>query len=103
MDYLDAMIHGCDPQPPPTEGGAASGSPRVRRLHVIPIGDHDVHAAQEICWCHPVLQQAHEWPHKAQSPLWVHNAKDCRESQERAGNENASEGWIIIAEYVTEN
>ena len=63
----------------------------LRRLHVIPLGDVDVHAAQEICWCHPT---------ETQPGLWVHHAKDCREAQERMHNRGCSEGWTNIAEYI---
>jgi hypothetical protein len=66
----------------------------VRRLHVIPIGDEHIHAAQEICWCHPASQDGIQW---------THNAKDCREARERHTKEQESEGWIIIAEYVSPN
>ena len=66
----------------------------VRRIHVIPIGDVELHAAQEICWCHPI---------ETEPKIWVHNAKDCREARERATGEKSSEGWINIAEYVPPN
>ena len=66
----------------------------VRRLHVIPIGDEHIHAAQEVCWCYPVTFDG---------VLWTHNAKDCREVRERQTEEQESEGWIIIAEYVSPN
>jgi hypothetical protein len=63
----------------------------VRRLHVIPIGDEEIHAAQTLCWCHPTAFEA---------PLWVHNARDCREAKERATGVKCSDGWVTIAEYV---
>jgi hypothetical protein len=72
-----------------------------RRLHVIPIGDLQVHAAQEICWCHPT---------ETEPGIVVHNAKDCREARERALCSPAATDaeinaykhleWILIAEYV---
>lgn len=64
----------------------------VRRLHVIPIGDTHLHAAQSICWCHPL-----ELDDKI---VWQHNAKDCRDAKERVLGENPGNPWIIIAEYV---
>jgi hypothetical protein len=60
-------------------------------LHVIPIGDEQIHAAQEVCWCHPVPRG---------DGRWTHNAKDCRERLERQTGEQVSEGWVMIAEYV---
>lgn len=62
-----------------------------RRLHVIPIGDVEVHSAQEICWCHPL---------ETADNIWTHNAKDCREAKERKTGEKCSEGWICIAEFI---
>lgn len=82
------------------------GAPRhsvrrlVRRVHVIPIGDtggpgnDGLHAAQEICWCHPT---------ETEPRLWVHNAHDCREARERVTGEQCSDGWINIAEFVELN
>lgn len=66
----------------------------VRRIHVLPVGDAEIHSAQEICWCHPT---------ETEPRLWVHNAKDCREARERATGEKCSDGWINIAEYVPPN
>lgn len=63
----------------------------IRRVHCIPIGDEQLHAAQEICWCHPTEIEVN---------LWAHNAADCREAKERMTGEKCSEGWINIAEYV---
>lgn len=63
----------------------------VRRIHVLPVGDEGIHAAQEICWCHPT---------EIEPRLWVHNAKDCREAEERITGEKCSDGWVNIAEYV---
>lgn len=61
-----------------------------RRVHCIPIGDVDMHAAQLICWCHPIEMERN---------ITVHNAADCREAKERATGEKCSEGWINIAEF----
>ncbi len=63
----------------------------VRHLHCIPVGDLDVHSAQRVCWCHPT---------EIVSCLWAHNAKDCREAKERFTEGKASEGWIVIAEFI---
>ena len=68
--------------------------PMVRRIHVLPVGDMEIHAAQELCWCHPT---------ETEPRLWVHNAKDCREARERATGKKCSDGWIFIAEYVPPN
>lgn len=75
----------------PENDNRVGSSEFVRRLHVIPVGDREIHAAQESCWCHP----AHTG-----SNVWVHNAKDCREARERATGEKCSEGWINIAECI---
>jgi len=81
-----------------TSQNIASGSDSlerlVRRIHVVPIGDEELHAAQEICWCHPT---------ETEPRLWVHNAKDCRESKERATGEKCSDGWISVAEFIAPN
>ncbi len=61
----------------------------TRRIHVIPVGDVELHAAQEVCWCHPT---------EVEPNLFAHNAKDCREARERVGVA-ISKGWISIAEY----
>lgn len=61
-----------------------------RRIHVIPIADVEIHSAQSICWCHPT---------EVEPMIWVHNAKDCREKEERVTGEKCSAGWINIAEY----
>lgn len=64
-----------------------------RRIHCIPVGDCDLHAAQEICWCYPIERE----------PLiFVHNAGDTREKLERITGEQCSDGWINIAEYISE-
>lgn len=63
----------------------------VQRIHSIPVGDLELHAAQETCWCHPT---------ETAPAVWVHNAKDCRESRERVTGEKCSAGWINIAEVV---
>jgi hypothetical protein len=63
---------------------------RPHRIHVIPVGDLDLHAGQEICWCHPT---------EVDLGIWVHNAKDCREARERAGI-SRSAGWISVMEYL---
>jgi hypothetical protein len=69
----------------------------TRKLHVIPIGDVDIHAAQECCWCSP-SQNPDE------TAVWRHNAKDCREKRERQGIEaEPGNGWVIIAEYIAPN
>ena len=62
----------------------------IRNIHVIPVGDYKIHAAQEICWCHPT---------EIEPKVWVHNAQDCREARERATGEKCSPGWINIAEF----
>lgn len=64
----------------------------MKRLHTIPVGDLEVHSAQTSCWCHPV---------NVESEIWVHNAKDCRESKERSLNKKVSDGWIIISEVIS--
>jgi len=68
-----------------------------RRLHTIPIGDHEVHCAQPTCWCFPTLivKDAH-----TRTEIWTHNAKDCREAKERQTGEKCSEGWVTIAEII---
>jgi hypothetical protein len=63
----------------------------TRRIHCIPVGDKEMHSAQEICWCHPT---------ETQPRLFVHNALDCREAMERATGEKVSAGWINIAEFI---
>lgn len=63
----------------------------TKRLHVIPVGDVEIHAAQEICWCHPL---------EIEPLVWAHNAKDCREAKERITGSKCSDGWIAIAEFV---
>lgn len=60
-----------------------------RRIHCLPIGDKDVHAAQETCWCHPT---------EIEPLLWVHNAADCREARERITGQKCSDGWVNVAE-----
>jgi hypothetical protein len=77
-------------------GGRARGSlePWVRCIHSIPLGDEQIHSAQEICWCNPT---------ETEPRLWVHNAKDCREAKERATGEKCSDGWINIAEFIASN
>lgn len=65
-----------------------------RRIHVLPVGDVEIHAAQEICWCYPT---------ETEPGMWVHHATDCREAHERVTGEKCSEGWINIAEYVLNN
>jgi hypothetical protein len=67
----------------------------VRRLHVIPVNDHDLHNAQSSCWCHPTEVQAH---------LFAHNAKDCRESRERmTGKGCPLSEWVIVGEEIIEH
>ncbi len=65
---------------------------RPHRIHVIPVGDLDLHAGQEICWCHPT---------EIDLGIWVHNAKDCREARERVTGERRGPGWDHIVEYIT--
>ena len=72
-----------------TKDRAAQSS--EQRIHVIPVGDLDVHAAQATCWCNPT---------ETESKLWVHNAKDCREAKERMTDEQCSEGWVNIREIT---
>ena len=62
-----------------------------RRYHTLPVGDVEIHAAQETCWCHPT---------ETSPNVWVHNAKDCREAEERITGEGTGEGWVVIAENV---
>jgi hypothetical protein len=59
-------------------------------IHVIPIGDTDIHAAQGTCWCHPLHRDG----------VYTHNAKDCREASERHTGEQSSEGWVLVREMV---
>ena len=64
-----------------------------RILHVIPIGDVEIHQAQSTCWCFPV---------EAYPGVMAHNAKDCREAIERQTGKKCSSGWITIAEVTEE-
>lgn len=64
-----------------------------KRTHVIPVGDEEIHCAQESCWCKPV---------QTEPGVFTHNAKDCREAQERITGQNCSEGWVLIGEEVSE-
>lgn len=64
----------------------------MKRIHVIPVGDKDVHCAQSTCWCCPI--QTH-------TGVLTHNAKDCREAHERSTGKKSSDGWVIIAEMLT--
>jgi hypothetical protein len=66
---------------------------KKNRYHVIPIGDLHFHAAQECCWCNPLIEN---------ESLFIHHAKDCRESIERKTGETHSEGWVLIAEYISD-
>lgn len=74
----------------PKKNDGSSLERLVRRIHVMPIGDVDIHSAQEICWCHPT---------ETTPNVWTHNAKDCREASERRTGERCSAGWVNIAEY----
>lgn len=60
------------------------------RIHVIPVGDTELHCAQESCACHPIED--------GEPGVWVHNAFDCREKYERADGEKHSDGWVLIGE-----
>ncbi len=60
-----------------------------KTIHTIPIGDKELHFAQSTCWCHPT---------EIEPSIAVHNAADCRESQERITGCKSSEGWVLIAE-----
>jgi len=62
------------------------------RMHIIPIGDIDIHYAQSTCWCHPLEKERN---------IFMHNAKDCREVKERLTNKGCSEGWVIIKEKIS--
>lgn len=62
-----------------------------RRIHVLPVGDVELHAAQAICWCHPL---------ELEPRLWVHHAKDCREARERVTGTGCSDGWVNVAEFI---
>ena len=64
--------------------------PVIRRLHVLPIGDWAIHAAQSTCWCYPT---------ETSPNVWVHHASDCRERLERQGLK-AGAGWQIVAELL---
>lgn len=66
-------------------------TPQALRIHVIPIGDSKLHAGQTVCWCHPL---------DAGDNVWVHNAADCREAQERQGVIRTL-GWTNVIEYST--
>ncbi len=64
----------------------------MRRIHALPVGDLEVHAAQSTCWCHPT---------ETSPQVWVHNAKDCREVHERfTGEGKPGDNWVCIAEEV---
>ena len=63
----------------------------MNRIHVIPVGDEDAHAAQATCWCHPL---------DSGDGVWLHHAKDCREAHERQNGEQCSEGWVNIREEI---
>lgn len=63
-----------------------------RRVHVIPVGDKDIHAAQLMCWCHPL---------ELEGGTVVHHAADCREKHERqTGSGYPDKKWVNIAEYI---
>jgi len=81
----------------PFHTGTGVVGPKIKRLHTIPIGDHEVHCAQPTCWCFPALivKDAH-----TRAEIWTHNAKDCREAKERQTGEKCSEGWVTIAEIL---
>ncbi len=64
---------------------------RAFHIHNIPVGDQFLHGAQKDCWCNPT---------ETSMNVWTHNAKDCREAKERISGLQASEGWVLIAEYL---
>lgn len=72
----------------------SKGIPSVWRIHCIPVGDVDIHAAQATCWCHPI---------ESHSGVWTHNAKDCRETTERLTGQRCSDGWRLIVESISPN
>lgn len=63
--------------------------------HVIPVKDKEFHYAHKDCWCFPV---------KVEDNLYVHNAKDTRETYERRTGKvvDPSKNWDTILEK-TEN
>ena len=66
------------------------------RIHVIPIGDVEIHAAQEVCWCHPL--RSPKEPHRVS---YIHHAKDIREAYERSHLEGIEgKPWVCIAETM---
>lgn len=67
----------------------------VRRVHVIPTNDKDLHAAQMSCWCFPV---------HIHGGTVVHNAADCREKTERLDGVGYRDGkWVNVVEHVAPN
>lgn len=65
--------------------------PPEHRIHIIPLGDVQLHSAQAICWCHPL--------NTGEDDLWIHHAADTREAHERVNGEKCSDGWALIAEF----
>lgn len=60
--------------------------------NVIPVGDLKLHEAGEGCWCFPLLVE--------KDATLIHNAADCREAQERAGNPGEF-GWVLVLSRAT--
>lgn len=61
-------------------------------IHVIPVGGEEpLHRADLDCWCFPSSS-----PYEAS--VMRHNAKDCREAQERIGGIRitGNKGWILV-------
>jgi len=65
-----------------------------KRVHVMPVGDTEIHAGQACCDCKPT---------EVEPGVWVHHAWDCREARERLTGEACSDGWLLVYEFVNEN
>lgn len=60
-------------------------------IHVIPVGDREMHCAQSACWCKPTVDPK-------ESHLITHNAADGRVRKEKADGRQHGDGWILIGE-----
>ena len=63
---------------------------KEKRLHVIPLGNHDGHEATLECWCHPLDDK---------KGTVTHHAADCREQMERAGKPTGKIWCLIVERY----
>lgn len=65
-------------------------------LHIIPVGDTfprsrfkmQCHDATPDCWCHPTVSR------NTAGRVYLHNAHDCREKDERQGR--PQQGWMFV-------